>query len=60
MQENFINNGYYTVSNVMMNFIYYHNINSVSRTSFSTIKKSRQTSILAKLAYKICTCLYEC
>ena len=53
-RERFITNGFYTVSNVMMNFIHYQERLSV------TFKKSRQTSVLAKSAYKICTCLYEC
>ena len=52
MWERFISNGFYTVSNVMMNLI--------QEGPSVTFKKSHQTSLLAKPDYEICTCLYEC
>ena len=42
----------------MMNFIHYFKF-CIKNVLQSTIKKSRQTLVLAKSAYKICTCLYE-
>ena len=52
MRERFISNGFYTVSNVMMNFYSLFLILYQERFSV-TFKKSRQTSVLAKSAYNI-------